>query len=131
LTRVLDASALLAYLRDEPGAQEVADALAETAVIGAVNLGEALSKLADLGHAPAEVADRLRARGILDALLTVEPVTAEDAVAIAELRRDDHRRLSLGDRACLALASRLRLPAMTADRAWAGLDIEVAVSLIR
>jgi ribonuclease VapC len=131
LTRVLDASALLAYLRDEPGAQEVADALAETAVIGAVNLGEALSKLADLGHAPADFTERLRARGILDALLRVEPVTAEDAVGIADLRRNGHRRLSLGDRACLALASRLGLPAVTADREWGELGVEVAISLIR
>lgn len=58
-------------------------------------------------------------------------MTAEDAVAIAELRRHGHRRLSLGDRSCLALASRLALPTMTADRAWGDLDVDVAVSLIR
>jgi ribonuclease VapC len=131
LSCVLDASALLAYLHGEPGADEVSDALANTAVIGAANLAEALSKLADLGHRPSEFAERLRARGVLDVLLLVEPVSSEDGVAIAELRHAGHRALSLGDRACLALAARLGLPVVTADRAWADLRLEVAVSLIR
>lgn len=128
---VLDASALLAYLRDEPGADKVSVALAGTAVIGAANLAEVLTKSADIGHRPHELADRLRSHGILDALLTVEPVTAEDAVGIAELRHNGHKALSLGDRACLALASRLGLPVVTADRAWEDLGLNVAVSLIR
>lgn len=128
---VLDASALLAYLRDEPGAGEVSVALSHTAVIGAANFAETLSKLADAGNAPQGVATQLRSRGVLDALLTVEPVTANDAVGIAELRHDGHRALSLGDRACLALASRLGLPVLTADRAWAELGLPVAITLIR
>ncbi len=128
---VLDASALLAYLHDEPGADQVSVALASTAVIGAANLAEALSKLSDVGHGPRELAERLRAQGVLDGLLMVEPVTAEDAVGIAELRHAGHRALSLGDRACLALASRLGLPVVTADRAWAELGLNVPISLIR
>lgn len=68
---------------------------------------------------------------MLDALLTVEPVTAEDAVGIAELRHAGHRGLSLGDRACLALAGELGVSVVTADRAWADLGLNVAISLIR
>jgi len=90
-----------------------------------------LSKLAGIGQRPRELAERLRAEGVLEALLTVEPLTADDAVGIAELRHDGHRSLSLGDRACLALAVRLGLPVVTADRAWAELGLNVAVRLIR
>jgi ribonuclease VapC len=89
---VLDASGLLAYLHDEDGASEVADALAHGATIGAANLAEALSKVAERGAEPGEVVAKLEEQGLLGGLLDVEPVTIEDAVTIAELRprtRDD------------------------------------------
>jgi ribonuclease VapC len=132
LSSVLDASALLAYLHDEPGAEEVAEALAATAVISAANWAETLSKLADVGHQPREVADRLRDQGVLYALLDVEPLTGDDAATIAELRaatRDAG--LSLGDRACLALGLRLGLPIVTADRAWEELGLGLTIRVIR
>jgi ribonuclease VapC len=118
---VLDASALLAYLHDEPGADEVESAIAERATIGAINLAETLSKLASVGEDPASVVRRLDES--VGHLLYVAPVTLEDAVKIAELmpwqRELD---LGLGDRACLALALRLGLPVLTADREWLKLD---------
>lgn len=118
---MLDASALLAYLHDEAGAEEVESALADGAAIGAVNLGETLSKLAVVGEKPADVVQRLG--DSLGDLLRIEPVTAEDAIRIAELvPRQRELDLSLGDRACLALALRLGLPVLTADRSWAALD---------
>lgn len=118
---VLDASALLAYLHDEPGAEEVERAIAERAAISAVNLGETLSKLATVGEKPAEVVRRLD-ESVGD-LLYVAPVTLEDAVGIAELMpRQRELDLSLGDRACLALALRLELPVLTADRSWSELE---------
>jgi PIN domain nuclease of toxin-antitoxin system len=130
---VLDASALLAYLHEEEGAAVVADALASGAAMSAANWAETLSKLAELGHSPSGVAAELESRGLLHGLLEIVPLTDEDAIAIAELRPDTRDYgLSLGDRACLALARRLRLPAFTADRDWAELEgLNLAIDPIR
>ena len=128
---VLDASGLLAYLHDEEGASEVADALANTGTISAANLGEALSKLAARGADPGAVVAELEERGLLGGLLEVEPLTAEDAIAIAEMRSLTRERgLGLGDRACLALGRRLGVPVMTADRAWIEFEEAVGVQVI-
>lgn len=129
---ILDASALLAYLRDEPGADVVADAVATGAAISTVNLGEVLSRVADRDADPARVARQMTDRGLLDGALAVEPFTTADAIEIARLRpltRD--LGLSLGDRACLALASRLDTPLLTADSAWAQLDLPLELRQIR
>lgn len=127
---VLDASGLLAYLLDEDGAAVVTDALAQGATIGAANLGEALSKLGEQGVAPRELVADLEERGILGGLIGVEPLTAEDAVLIAELRPPTREHgLGVGDRACLALGLRLDLPVMTADRAWLELGSKVDVEV--
>jgi ribonuclease VapC len=119
LASVLDASALLAHLRDEPGADVVAEAIASGAVISTVNLAEVFSRAADRGADPAKLAAELTQSGLLDGAITVEPFTAADAIDTARLRlltRDAE--LSLGDRACLALARRLDAPALTADTDW-------------
>jgi ribonuclease VapC len=121
LALVLDASALLAYLRDEPGADVVAEAIAGGVVISTVNLAEVFSRSADRGADPAKLAAKLTQSGLLDGAITVEPFTATDAIDVAHLRpltRDAG--LSLGDRACLALARRLDAPVLTADTAWQG-----------
>lgn len=132
MTYVLDASAVLAYLNDEPGGGEVTEVIAATARIGAANWAEVLSKLAERGQAPADVVSRLRDAGVLGALLEVEPLTADDAVVIAQLRtRTRDAGLSLADRACLALGARLALPVVTADRAWQDLDLDVDIHSIR
>jgi ribonuclease VapC len=129
---ILDASALLAYLHGETGADEVAAALAETAVISAANWAETLSKLSDIGHAPSEVMARLRDEGVLGALLEVEPLTEDDAVTMAQLRSQTRAAgLGLGDRACLALGARLGLRIVTADRAWTALELGVSIQTIR
>jgi ribonuclease VapC len=112
---VLDASALLAYLGDEPGADAVEMAIADRATIGAVNLAEVLGSLAVAGHDPEEA--RFDEDLALEAAL-LRPVTR-------------HAGLSLGDRACLALARRLARPALTADAAWSGAVPDVDVVLIR
>jgi ribonuclease VapC len=96
------------------------------------NFAETLSKLADAGRIPAEVADELADRGILGGLLILEPVTPDDALTIADIRATTGRRdISLGDRACLALALRLGLPVLTSDGSWAELGLDVAVQPIR
>lgn len=129
---VLDASAFLAYLRDEPGADDVADAIAEGAAISTANLAEVLSRAADRGADPQRLARQLTERGLLDGAIAVEPLVAADTVEIARLRPLTRKQgLSLGDRACLALAKRLDLPAVTADTAWSKLDLRVEVRRIR
>jgi ribonuclease VapC len=129
---VLDASAFLAYLRDEAGADQVADAIAGGAAISTANLAEVLSRAADRGADPQRLARQLTERGLLGGAVAVEPLTTADAVEIARLRplTRDHS-LSLGDRACLALARRLDAPAVTADSAWARAELAVEVRQIR
>lgn len=129
---VLDASALLAHLNDEAGADNVEEALVRGAAISAANFAEVLSKLSEVDEDPARTVDGLRRQGLLGTKLAVQPVTEEDAVTIARLYRVTRAHgLSLGDRACLALAIRLGLPAMTADRAWTGLKAGVTIKTIR
>jgi ribonuclease VapC len=132
LAPVLDASALLAHLRDEPGADVVAEAIASGAVISTVNLAEVFSRVADRGGDPAKLAAELTQSGLLDGAITVEPFTAADAIDAGRLRpltRDAG--LSLGDRACLALARRLDVPALTADTDWQGIAHGVELRSIR
>lgn len=129
---VLDASALLAHLRDDPGADVVAEAIASGAVISTVNLAEVFSRVADRGEDPAKLAAELTQSGLLDGAITVEPFTAADAIDAGRLRpltRDAG--LSLGDRACLALARRLDAPALTADTDWQGVAHGVELRPIR
>lgn len=123
---VLDSSAVLAVISGEAGAERVEDALPGGA-ISAANFSEVLSKLVDRGHDDGE------AVAALDALpLTVLPLDAAQARRAGLLRRQTRRLgLSLGDRVCLALAVELRLPVVTADRAWAQLDLGVEVAVVR
>ncbi len=129
---VLDASALLAYLRDEPGALVVENALTQGAYISIVNWAEVLSKVADLGEDPEALSQRLENEGILRNSLEILPLTEEDALLIAQLRPlTKSAGLSLGDRSCLALGKRLGLPVLTADRSWTTFDLGVEVRPIR
>jgi len=132
LAPVLAASALLAHLRDEPGADVVAEAIADGAVISTVNLAEVFSRVADRGEDPAKLAAELTQSGLLDGAITVEPFTTADAIDAGRLRPlTRNAGLSLGDRACLALARRLDAPALTADTNWQGVAHGVELCPIR
>lgn len=109
---VLDASAVLAYLQGEPGADVVDEALGAGVVIGAANYSEVAQKVRSARG------DWDLARALLHSHeLRVEAVTAEDAERAAHLWEKGSG-LSLGDRLCLALGDRLGLDVLTADRAW-------------
>jgi PIN domain nuclease of toxin-antitoxin system len=123
---ILDASAVLARVLGEPGGERVETCLPDARVC-AINYCEVVSKLVELGMPIESVAEVAR-----DLELTVEPFEEADATTAGLLRAATrHLGLSLGDRACLALAQRLQLPVLTADRAWAQLDLGVEVVLIR
>lgn len=131
---VLDASALLALLKNEPGAPAVIEAIEAGAAISTVNFSEVLAKLAERGEqVPATVATIHKVIEHADGGLRIEPFTEEDATEAADLRpRSTRQGLSFGDRACLALAARFEVSAVTADGAWADLpEVGVAVKLIR
>jgi PIN domain nuclease of toxin-antitoxin system len=125
-TAVLDASALLALLFAEPGAERVADVIADSAVVSSVNLSEVATLLIRHGQEPHVILARVREQ------VSVEPFSTEDALTAAALSRlTAPKGLSLGDRACLALAERLGARAVTAERAWAQLDLDIEIELIR
>lgn len=130
---VLDASALLAYLQDENGAERVEAALAKTAAISALSWAETLSKLSDARQDPAAVVAELTEAGILGAALRVHPVDERLALEIAILRAPTRKTgLSFGDRACLALGRVLKVPVLTTDLAWSKLRLPgVSVEVVR
>jgi ribonuclease VapC len=127
---ILDASALIAFfLREEPGQQIVADAIAAEAGVCTANASEAVGVLVRSGM-PADEAITLMSR------LPVIFFPVDLALALgagAMILQTRQFGLSLGDRMCLALAARERVPAITADAVWlkAGPAIGVSVRLIR
>jgi ribonuclease VapC len=123
---VADASAILALLKREPFGDFEAARLFR-ATISAVNVSEVLERLCAGG---ADEAGAIAA--VAELKLNIIDFTELQAHATARLRPATRRAgLSLGDRACLALGQTLGYPVVTADRAWAGLDIGVNVVLIR
>ncbi len=123
---MLDASALLALIFGEPGADRVLAALAE-ARLSAANFAEVVSKLAERGFAADDIAETVGPFADL-----VLPLSREQAYQAGAWRPATRAMgLSLGDRCCLALAMELNAGVITADRAWAGLDLGVPVEVIR
>jgi len=123
---VLDASAVLAWLKDEPGHQEVEAVLPE-AVISAVNLSEVMAKLVEGGMPEPKAISILEELG-----LEVVPFDTDLAFRAGALRPlTKPLGLSLGDRACLALGIYLALPVMTAERNWQNLPLPISIRRIR
>lgn len=124
---VLDASALLTLLHQEPGSDKVVQAIEDGAAIGTVNLSEVASKLNELGAPEMVIQDAINALE-----LTIVDFNTELAYKVGVFRSlTRHIGLSLGDRACLALAQHLGLPALTTDRAWEALSLGITVQVIR
>lgn len=123
---VLDASALLAMLQGEPGG-EVVQELLESALISSVNWAEVAQKALEWQAEIEGMRHELAALG-----LEILSFTAPVAETTARLRAATRQaRLSLGDRACLATAAVLGLPAITADRIWLDLGLPVEIRAVR
>jgi ribonuclease VapC len=126
---ILDSSVILAYLLDEQGREAAEQAIAARASISSVNLAEVMTRLTRDGANVGASTEVLLALPI-----TVVDLDAHLAIAAgAMVEQTKPFGLSLGDRACLALAKREQLPALTADRIWlqAGPLLGVEVRLIR
>ena len=128
---VLDASALLALLRHEPGGRRVADVVGTGALISMVNWAEVLTRLVQAGGDA--MAESTRALPFADAgLVSLVPYDDEQARETARLRvKTQSLGLSLADRASLALARLRHLPVLTADRAWRPLRLGITIEVIR
>ena len=123
---VLDSSAVLAYLHNEPGGETTAGLLDEAA-ISAVNAAEVGAKLSDDGASE----DRIR-RIFRDLDIEITDFDETLSYRVAALRQATRGvGLSLGDRACLATAQRLGVRAVTADRKWSSLNVGVQIQVIR
>ena len=123
---ILDASAVLALLFGEPGA-EIVIASAQGAKLSSVNAIEVFEKIARRGVPMDQFVANLAKLEI-----EVVPFDLEDARIAAELKAlPQCKGLSLADRSCLAVAKRHASPVLTADRIWGGLDLDIDVRLIR
>jgi len=123
---VLDASALLVLLNNEPGEEQVRNALG-IAVMSAVNHSEVVAKIVERGGTLKMVAT------MLDPLrVDIIPFDREHAMAAGGLRAVTRAGgSSFGDRACLALAATRQLTVLTSDRAWRNLDLAIQINVIR
>ena len=123
---VLDASALLALIQNEPGANVVEDVIS-SGWISTVNLSEVITKLTDDGIAEDDI------REVIESLQVNSVPFSLDQAYVAGLMRADTKMLGLsfGDRACLSLAKQLDTAAVTTDRIWTQLSIGVEIQLIR
>jgi len=124
---VLDASAVLALLNNEPGSGILTPALLSNAICSTVNLAEVQSKLVSEGGAPDEAWE-----DALSPIREAAPFTSDHArIAGSLVSQTRALGLSLGDRACLALGLVLKAPVYTADKSWKNLHIGVKIHLIR
>ena len=124
--KVLDASILLAILKGEPAADILLE-IVDGAVMSAVNLAEVYAKLADFG-----IGEGAAFRPLIALLDRVEHFSLDQARLTGHLRSSTRSfGLSLGDRACLALALELRAEVYTMDRAWAKIDAGCAIHIMR
>lgn len=126
MTVALDASALLAYLKDESGSEEV-DRVLSDSLMSSVNWAEVIQKAISAEIDVNGMFDELQALG-----LKIEPFTIEDGELAGRLwTQTKQAGLSLGDRACLSLGLRLDVPVLTCDRAWSSLCLSIDVRVIR
>ncbi len=123
---VLDSSVLLAYVKGEAGGETLEDDI-RGSLLCTVNLAEVISVLVREGtpfERACKVVELSHAR-----VVDFDHALAEQTGAL--IASTKHAGLSLGDRACLALAARENLPALTADRSWQGVQVGVGMRFVR
>jgi PIN domain nuclease of toxin-antitoxin system len=128
---VLDASALLAFMREETGADRVEAMIGQGALVSAVNWAEVLARIVVSGGDPHEIVAMALPAG---AATRLELIPFDAAQARETARMMPYTRglgLSLADRAALALAATRRLRVLTADRAWRSLRLPIKIEVIR
>lgn len=124
---VFDASAILAILQHERGAETLTDEIRRNAVVSTVNLAEVQAKLVKKGHDPEEAWE-----DALSMMTLVEPFTSDQARIAGDLIATTEKYgLSLGDRSCLALAIALKAPVYTTEQVWKDLKVGVPIHVIR
>lgn len=124
---VLDASAILALIQHERGAERLTVEILKDAVVSTVNLAEAQSKLVKNGYESEEAWE-----DALSLVTAAEPYTSEQAKIAGDLiTRTEKYGLSLGDRSCLALAIALKAPVYTTEQVWRNLKVGVPIHVIR
>lgn len=129
---VLDSSALLAWMFDETGKEVVSSAFEKGCLINSVNWSEVVQKVNEHGIDTPVLYQKLREMQILNVVLTIVDMTESLAVTAGELfPLTKPFGLSLGDRACIALSTTHKLPALTTDRDWAKVTLDINVQLIR
>ena len=126
MTFVLDSSAVLAALWAEPGHARVIDVMSDS-MISTVNLAEIYAKISDRGVDGSDTRQWLKQMPAV--IVPFDLSQAEHSGALRPLTR--HRGLSLGDRACLALALAEKAPVLTADRHWLDLGLGIEIGIIR
>lgn len=108
------------------------EAITDGAAISIANWAEVLSILAMEGRDPKQAASTVRKAEGAKRALSIEAITEDDCIEIAKLRSTTKPQgLSLADRACLVLAARLKVPALTADSIWEQAEVPAEVKLIR
>ena len=124
---VLDASALLALIKNEPGAKIVEELLGNI-VMSSVNVAEVASILLDSDMSPEEAQEAIEP--FVDSIIPFNLKHSIDCAALKKITK--HLGLSLGDRACITLGIQLGLPIYAADKIWLELKLENAkIKLIR
>ena len=123
---VLDASAVLALLAGEKGSEQV-EQLLGSVLISAVNLAEVLAKLGDRGVSVEE--QRQIRQGLDVEVRGFDELSAWTSAGLRSATRTHG--LSIGDRACLALAVQESLPVLTTDRQWSKLDLGIEIRVLR
>ena len=125
-TVVLDASALLALIQNEKGA-DVIKPLLKRAIMSTINVAEVLTALQRVDILPKEAIVL-----ITDIIQEIVSFDLEQSQCVAELQPYVcHKSLSLGDRACLALGQKRQVPIYAADRIWSELQIDnITIKLI-
>jgi PIN domain nuclease of toxin-antitoxin system len=124
---VFDASAMLAVIQHERGAENLTVEIRQNAIASTVNLAEVQSKLVKKGYDPEEAWE-----DTLSTVIAEEPFTRDQARIAGDLIATTEKYgLSLGDRSCLALAIALKAPVYTTEQLWRNLKVGIPIHVIR